>query len=144
MSTAEPHEQASEERAHAPRVLVYSDDVDTRQEVLLAVGRRLGRGTPDIDWTEAASPAAVIAEASTGTYDLLILDGEAHKTGGMAISRQLKDEVYNCPPVLLLTGRPQDAWLGSWSNADLVISRPLDPERLQRAVAGLLTSGASA
>jgi len=62
----------------------------------------------------------------------------------MGVSRQLKDEVYNCPPVLLLTGRPQDAWLASWSNADAVLSRPLDPEDVQRAVASLVATQALA
>lgn len=144
MSTVEPLDPHREEKGNAPRILLYSDDVDARQEVLLAVGRRLGRGAPDIEWVEVASPAAVITEASTGRYDLLVLDGEAAKTGGMGVSRQLKDEVYNCPPVLLLTGRPQDAWLASWSNADAVLSRPLDPEELQRAVARLVTERATA
>ncbi|MCC2308605.1 response regulator [Cellulomonas chengniuliangii] len=140
--TLDPH--AGEGQARAPRILLYSDDVDARQEVLLAVGRRLTRGAPDIEWVEVASPAAVIAEASTGRYDLLVLDGEAAKTGGMGVSRQLKDEVYDCPPVLLLTGRPQDAWLASWSNADAVLSRPLDPEDVQRAVASLVATQALA
>jgi len=39
--------------------------------------------------------------------------------------------------VLVLTGRPQDAWLASWSNADAAVSRPLDPIDLQGAVARL-------
>ena len=41
-----------------------------------------------------------------GGIDLAILDGEAVPAGGMGICRQLKDEIYQCPPVLVLTGRP--------------------------------------
>jgi CheY-like chemotaxis protein len=126
-----------------PRILLYSDDVDTRQQVRLAVGRRLGRGAPDIEWTEIATPAAAVERAEAGDLDLLILDGEAGKVGGMAIARQVKDEVFRCPPVLVLTGRPQDAWLAAWSDADAVVSQPLDPIEVQRAVAGLLTAGAA-
>jgi DNA-binding response OmpR family regulator len=145
MSTAEPHAaQVTDGREDAPRILLYSDDVDTRQEVLLAVGRRLRRGAPEILWTEVATPTAVVAEAGTGAYDLLVLDGEAGKAGGMGVSRQLKDEVFRCPPVLLLTGRPQDAWLASWSNADAVLSRPLDPIELQRVVAEILEARTTA
>ena len=35
----------------------------------------------------------------------------------MGIAKQLKDEIENCPPVLVLTGRADDAWLASWSRA---------------------------
>ncbi|GIG36653.1 response regulator [Cellulomonas pakistanensis] len=124
--------------AEGPRILLYSDDVDTRAQVRLGVGRRLGRGEPDIRWAEVATPAAALEQAGTGTYDLLVLDGEAAKVGGMALARQVKDEVFRCPPVLVLTGRPQDAWLAAWSDADAVVSQPLDPVELHDAVAGLL------
>ncbi len=141
MSTDHAQDQA--ETAVGPRILLYSDDVDTRQQVRLAVGRRLGRGAPDIEWTEIATPAAAVERAEVGDLDLLILDGEAAKVGGMAIARQVKDEIFRCPPVLVLTGRPQDAWLAAWSDADAVVSQPLDPIEVQRAVAGLLTAGAA-
>ncbi|MGO1341304.1 MAG: hypothetical protein ACTMID_06390, partial [Cellulosimicrobium funkei] len=87
-------------------------------QVLLAVGRRLGAGQPEIEWHEVATPAAVVASADAGGWDLLVLDGEADKAGGMGLCRQLKNEIYACPPVLVLTGRPQDGWLASWSLAD--------------------------
>ena len=53
-----------------------------------------------------------------GGIDLAILDGEAVPAGGMGICRQLKDEIYRCPPVLVLIGRPEDALAG-----DLVAGR---------------------
>jgi DNA-binding response OmpR family regulator len=56
----------------------------------------------------------------------------------MGICRALKDEIFRCPPVLVLTGRPQDAWLATWSRADAVVSHPIDPLVLAEAVAGLL------
>ncbi len=49
-------------------------------------------------------------------FDLVILDGEATPAGGMGIARQLKDEIYQCPPILVLIGRPQDGWLATWSS----------------------------
>ena len=126
-----------------PRVLLYSDDRSVREEVRLAVGPRLKAGAPDIEWTEAATPAAVVDKADNEPWDLLVLDGEADQTGGMGLCRQLKNEIYECPPVLILTGRPEDAWLASWSLADGVVSRPLDAIKVQEAVAKLLAvSGA--
>ena len=78
-----------------------------------------------------------------GGPDLLILDGEADKVGGMGVSRQLKEETYDCPPILVLLGRPQDAWLASWSGADAAVSRPLDPVAVRQAVVDLLGSTAA-
>jgi len=125
-------------------VLLYSDDVDTRARVRLAVGRRPAPDLPEVRWTECATAPAVIAAVDRGGLDLLILDGEADKVGGMGLARQLKDEIYQCPPVLVLTGRPQDAWLASWSNAEAVVSRPLDPVELHAAVAALVEARAVA
>jgi DNA-binding response OmpR family regulator len=125
--------------APSPRVLLYSDDGTVREQVRLAVGPRLRAHAPVIDWTEVATPAAVVDAADRRRWDLLVLDGEADKAGGMGLCRQLKNEVYDCPPVLVLTGRAQDGWLASWSLADAVVPRPLDPFELQRAVASLLS-----
>ena len=75
-----------------------------------------------------------------GEIDLAILDGEAVPAGGMGIAKQLKDEIYQCPPLLVLTGRPQDAWLATWSRADAAVPHPIDPIQLAEAVAGLLRS----
>lgn len=139
MTTAGPTDaHGTQDRGRGPRILLYSDDVDTRQQVLLAVGRRLRRGAPDIEWVESATHDAVIALADAGGFDLLVLDGEAAKSGGMGLCRQLKEETYRCPPVLVLVGRPQDAWLASWSNADAVVAQPLDPIELQGTVERLL------
>jgi DNA-binding response OmpR family regulator len=67
-----------------------------------------------------------------------ILDGEAAPSGGMGLARQLKHEIYRCPPILVLIGRPQDAWLATWSLADAAVAHPLDPAALANAVAGLM------
>ena len=64
-----------------------------------------------------------------GGIDLAILDGEA-VPGGMGLCRQLKDEILRCPPILVLIGRPDDAWLATWSRADGAVSHPIDPIRL--------------
>lgn len=119
-------------------VLVYSDDVDTREKVKLAVGRRPAPDLPRVEWVECATEPMVLRRLEAGGIDLAILDGEAVPAGGMGICRQVKDEIYRCPPVLVLTGRPQDGWLATWSRADAAVSHPLDPVVLADTVAELL------
>ena len=122
------------------RVLVYSDDVNTRQQVILALGRRVHPDLPELEYVEVATEPVVIANMDAGRIDLAILDGEAVPAGGMGIAKQLKDEIYQCPPLLVLTGRPQDAWLATWSRADAAVPHPIDPIQLAEAVTGLLRS----
>lgn len=122
----------------ARKVLVYSDDANTRAQVRLAIGRRPAAGLPIVELVEAATEPVVIAMLDEGGIDVVVLDGEATPAGGMGICRQAKDEIYNCPPVLVLMGRPQDGWLAAWSRADAVVSHPLDPIAVAKAVADLL------
>jgi DNA-binding response OmpR family regulator len=77
---------------------------------------------------------------SLAPIDLFILDGEATPEGGMGVARQLKDEVYNCPPVLLLVARKEDAWLAAWSRAEASVTHPVDPFTLANTVADLVRS----
>jgi DNA-binding response OmpR family regulator len=119
------------------QVLLYSDDVDTRAQVKLAIGRRVAADLPPVAWTECATSPAVLAAVDAGGLDVLILDGEAAPYGGMGLCKQLKDEIYDCPPVLVLTGRATDAWLAAWSRADAAVPHPPDPVALAEALAGL-------
>ena len=125
------------------KVLVYSDDVNTRQQVMLALGSRPHPDLPELEYVEVATEPVVISTMDVGQIDLAILDGEAVPAGGLGIAKQLKDEIYDCPPVLVLTGRPQDAWLATWSRADGVVPHPVDPLRLPAAVATLLRTPTS-
>lgn len=119
-------------------VLVYSDDITTRERVRLAVGRRPATDVPSIEYVECATQRAVVDAVDAGGIDVLILDGEAVPSGGMGVCRQLKDEIYNCPPVLVLTGRRDDAWLASWSRADAAVPHPIDGVTLAPVVAELM------
>ncbi len=122
------------------KVLVYSDDVHTREQVILALGRRPHPDLPEVEYVEVATEPVVIQNMDAGHIDLAILDGEAVPAGGLGIAKQLKDEIYRCPPVLVLTGRPQDAWLATWSRADAAVPHPIDPLQLADAVIALLRS----
>ncbi|MGB0099672.1 MAG: hypothetical protein WBP61_05265 [Nocardioides sp.] len=131
-------------RTEPLKVLVYSDDVNIRQQVIVALGRRPHPDLPELEYVEVATEPVVILNMDSGTIDLAILDGEAVPAGGMGIAKQLKDEIYQCPPVLVLTGRPQDAWLATWSRAEAAVPHPLDPIQLAEAVVSLLKSRAPA
>ena len=122
------------------KILVYSDDANVRDEVLLALGRRPHPDLPEAEYVEVATEPVVLQQMDSGTIHLAILDGEAVPAGGMGIAKQMKDEIYNCPPILVLTGRPQDAWLATWSRADAAVPHPVDPLRLGEAVHRLLAA----
>ncbi|MFF8944870.1 hypothetical protein ACF1A5_21870 [Streptomyces sp. NPDC014864] len=119
-------------------VLVYSDDANTREQVRLATGRRPAPDAPVVEFVECATPDAVLRELDRGGIDVCVLDGEAVPMGGMGMCRQIKDEVFQCPPVLLLIGRPQDAWLATWSRADAAVTLPVEPVEFASSLASLL------
>ncbi len=119
-------------------VLVYSDDVDTRERVKLAIGRRPAADVPLVTWVECATGPAVISALDKGGVDVAILDGEATPTGGMGIARQVKDEIFQSPPIVVLTGRVTDSWLANWSRAEAAVPHPIDPIVLAKAVAELM------
>jgi DNA-binding response OmpR family regulator len=121
-------------------VLVYSDDVNIREQVRLAAGRRPSADLPVIEYVECATLPAVLTALEAGGIDVCVLDGEAVPAGGMGVCRQIKDEIFDCPPVLVLIGRPQDAWLATWSRAEAAVPHPLDPAALADALVGLLRS----
>jgi len=120
------------------RILLYSDDRTLRQAVSLALGTRVAADLPPIEIVEVATHPVVETTMDAGGIDLVILDGEAVPAGGMGIARQLKDEIDNCPPILLLVARIADAWLATWSRADAICPMPIDPVALPAQVAELL------
>ncbi|MCZ7460816.1 hypothetical protein [Streptomyces sp. WMMC940] len=119
-------------------VLVYSDNAGTREQVRLATGRRPAADVPAVEFIECATLPAVLKELDRGGIDVCVLDGEAVPAGGMGVCRQIKDEIFRCPPVLVLMGRPQDAWLATWSRADAAVTLPVEPVEFAEALAGLL------
>ena len=102
-------------------VLVYSDDPAVRERVGVAVGRRPDPSLDPIDWLEADDGGALVTRVDEGGVDVCILDGEAAPEGGMGMSRQLKNEIADCPAMLLLVMRRDDRWLARWSMADGVV-----------------------
>ncbi|MEU2034559.1 Rv3143 family two-component system response regulator [Nocardia amamiensis] len=126
------------------RVLVYSNDADTRRQVIMALGKQPHPELPAFEYLEVATAPVVIAQMDAGGIDLAVLDGEASPAGGLGIAKQLKDEVSACPPILVLTGRADDTWLASWSRAEATVAHPIDPIRLTETVVGLMRNRSAA
>ncbi|WP_211270155.1 hypothetical protein [Rhodococcus phenolicus] len=120
------------------RVLVYSHDANTRAQVVRALGTHPHPDLPELEYVEVATAPVVIRQVENGGIALAVLDGEAAPVGGMGLAKQLRDEIDPCPPLLLLLGRADDAWLASWSRADAAVVHPVDPFRLAAEALPLL------
>jgi DNA-binding response OmpR family regulator len=125
----------------AKRILVFSHKAEVRDAIVNAVGRRPAADLGRVEYVEAAGIADVLSEMDAGTVDLAILDGEAQPTGGIGLTRQLKNEISDCPPIIVAVRRQDDRWLATWSQADAVLVHPLDPLTAAETVAGVLRAG---
>ena len=119
-------------------MLVYSDNATTRERVLMGLGTRPDPDLLALEFVEVATAPMVTATIAAGGIDLAVLDGEAAPAGGMGIAKELRDEFDPCPPIVLLIGRPDDAWLAKWSQADAAVPHPVDPLQLAAAVVPML------
>ena len=128
----------SDSSARTHRVVLYSDDPAVRDGVRVAVGRRPSGALGRLEWVECTTGPQVLKAVDAGGIDLVVLDGEAWPTGGLGLAKQLKDELKDCPPTLVLVARRDDAWLGRWSLADAVLPQPIDAPDLTAAVVALL------
>jgi DNA-binding response OmpR family regulator len=124
-------------------VLVFSHRPEVREAIITAIGRRPAPDLGRVSFLEAGGIAEVLAAADAGRVDLAILDGEAQPTGGLALSRQLDEELADRPAVCVLIARQQDRWLAHWSMAEATLPFPLDPLVAPRVVADLLRTGRS-
>src|ERR1039458_2326590 len=128
---------------HFMKVVVYSPDADTPARIPLAIAAPPAPHRAPAEIMPGATEPALIRLLDAGGTDVMVLDGEAQPAGGMGVCRQAKDEVYNCPPVLLVIGRADDGWLGTWSRADAIVSHPIDPIALAHELAGLMRQRAA-
>ncbi|MGH3939276.1 MAG: hypothetical protein ACRDTG_11690 [Pseudonocardiaceae bacterium] len=121
-------------------VLVFSHRPEVRETIITAVGHRPARDLGRLEYVEVGTIDEVLAAVDAGGVDLVILDGEAQPTGGMGLSRQLKNEIAQCPPVIISVRRKDDRWLAVWSQADAVLVHPLDPLTAAETVAEVVRS----
>ena len=131
------------------KIAIYSDDLSVRQAVKAALGSKLAGGI-EVETIEFATADALrLYVDETGTkgevrVDLFILDGEAVPEGGLGVARQLKDEVFNCPPSIVLIARQSDSWLAAWSRAEASLLHPVHPFALAKTASELLQLKANA
>jgi DNA-binding response OmpR family regulator len=131
------------------KIAIYSDDASVRQAVKAALGTTLAGGV-EVETLEFATADALrLYVDQTDTkgrlrVDLFILDGEAVPEGGLGVARQLKDEVFNCPPSIVLIARQADSWLAAWSRAEASLLHPVDPFTLAKTASDLLQLKTSA
>lgn len=119
-------------------VLVFSHQPHVREAIVNAVGRRPAPDLPRVRYLEVSTISEVLTEMDAGDVDLAILDGEAQPTGGMGLSRQLKNEITDCPPIVVAVRRKDDRWLATWSQADAVVVHPLDPIATAETIADVM------
>jgi DNA-binding response OmpR family regulator len=119
-------------------VLVYSHRPEVRAAVRTAVGRRPASDVGPLQYLECATGDEVLELVRGGGVDLCILDGEAQPTGGLALSRQLEEELADRPAVCVLIARQADRWLAHWSMAEATLPFPVDPLEAPKVVADLL------
>ena len=125
-------------------VVVYSQLAELRTSVRTAVGRRAAPELGRIDWVECANYSQLKNQLDSGAIDLVIVDGDAQPSGGIGLCRQFKNEITDCPPIIVLLAREQDRWLAAWSQADATIVLPIDPVLTASVVGKTLRAAATA
>ncbi|WP_020671473.1 hypothetical protein [Amycolatopsis nigrescens] len=120
------------------RILVFSHRAEVRESIIMAIGRRPAADLGRVEYVEHDGVGNLLADMDEGTIDLAILDGEAQPTGGIGLTRQLKNEIDDCPPIVVTVRRKDDRWLATWSQADAVLVHPLDPLTAAETVAEVL------
>jgi DNA-binding response OmpR family regulator len=122
-----------------PEVMIVSDAEWVRREVVASLPGR------DVSVREVMRGAAVRGAVAERRPDLVIVDLQVGKMGGMAVCLDLRLEqsAGRLPhvPVLMLVDRRADVFLARRSGAEGWLVKPLDPIRISRAVRALLAGG---
>lgn len=121
-------------------VVVGGDESWVRDEVCSVLS-----AMPEVRVREATSGPAVLAAAQELEPDLVVLDQQMGNMGAVAVCLDLRleegaDRLVHIP-VLMLLDRRADVFLARRSAADGWLLKPLDPIRLRKAIAELLSGG---
>jgi DNA-binding response OmpR family regulator len=102
-------------------------------------------GGPDTSFTVCREGRVVVGVVAEREPDLAILDMQIGSKGGMAVTMALRlDESAGMlphVPVIMLLDRRADVFLARRSGAEGWLVKPLDPLRIQRAVAAVTAGG---
>jgi CheY-like chemotaxis protein len=115
-----------------PTILVCDDDPPLRELVRAVLG-------PSYRFVEAADGTEALASVRELVPDLIVLDVMLPGMSGIDVLRTLRaDEATSHIPVVVITAwshAEADAWT---AGADRFVSKPFDPDELDRAVRELL------
>jgi DNA-binding NarL/FixJ family response regulator len=122
-----------------PEVLVVSDSPNVREEVIASL--------PDTGLTvrELNHGTDVLPAVLEKTPDLLVVDSQVGRMGGMAVALDLhlEEGAGRAPhvPILMLLDRRADVFLAKRSDAEGWFVKPVDPLRLGRAISTIMAGG---
>jgi DNA-binding response OmpR family regulator len=121
------------------KIIVASDAPSVRSEVLAVVD------SPENEIREISSGPELLSSVAADAPDLVVVDLQMGNMGGMAVCLELRLEAsYGALPhiaVLMLLDRRADVFLARRSGAEGWVVKPMDPIRLRRATAALLSGG---
>ncbi len=119
------------------RVLVVSDNEMERLRATTAM-----RSSADIEIVECTSPKQAQKLVEVGDIDVLVVDGDIAPKGGYSFLYEVRawGELHgrSTPPALVLAAREQDRFIATWSGANEIVFKPVDPFAVARIVAGLV------
>lgn len=122
------------------KILVYSDNSLVREEVINSLGNRIAENLPEISYTEAATWEGAELKAQAEKFDLMILDAETPKLGGIGLGMKIRDEIDPTVPYIILIARPQDDWLARVAKPKGIVQYPINPRELSKVVRNILNS----
>jgi hypothetical protein len=113
------------------RYLLVASEQASRDRLRLALEPAKLDGE-EIEFLEAPDGNSAVHLAAASPPDLVVAEVGVGAYGGFGLTRDLKAESELACPVMLILERPQDDWLGTWSGADALVRRPIDPFALGR------------
>lgn len=122
-----------------PEVLIVSDSPQVRNEVVAALPG------PDFTVRHLDTGTAVLPALVERRPDLVVLDLQIGRMGGMAVALDLKLEADagRAPsvPVIMLLDRRADVFLARRAGVQGWVVKPLDAMRMGRAISAVLAGG---
>jgi two-component system, NtrC family, response regulator HydG len=128
---------SSEHDGPPGRILVVEDDLVTARFLTHILG---GRGGFDV--THTADPVIALNRASTETWDLVLTDVEMPGMTGLELLEALRRVAPGLPIAVMTAHATLDYAVGALRNAaDEFLQKPVKPDRLLAAAAGLVAKG---
>jgi DNA-binding response OmpR family regulator len=107
------------------RILVVSEDPSERSRAVSALAL-----IDDAEVDEATTASEASTRVRGADYDMMVVDGDLASKGGFSWLYELHLAAdldgRTVPPAIVLTSRPQDAWLADWARAEDVLRKPVD------------------